>query len=221
MYEMSGAKRFAIGCVGAGVFVGADLLRGALDVASIQDPFFLLGQALRWMFFVMLGGLLAWLYKDVKELYLLFHIGLSAPAILVSLLLPPETITIEKYQRARLASESAAFDSAASIPVAMAQGEQGSEEETSDSTARPGAGSTSFERGVKGERFVPAAEARFRLVFYSVLGLTLFSALANIFLIIVPRSSDEKSSGQMIGAVEAFATTWKLGFGAIIGLVVV
>ena len=52
------------------------------------------------------------------------------------------------------------------------------------------------------------------LVFLVVVLLTVFSGAAVIYLGVQPQLSDE---GKRM--VETFSTTWKLGFGAIVGLI--
>jgi hypothetical protein len=67
-----------------------------------------------------------------------------------------------------------------------------------DSTVLPG----SLEKG------------HFVLVFFSVLGLTLLSMGANIYLVVTVTNS----SADVGRLVETLSTTWKMGFGAIVGL---
>jgi len=63
--------------------------------------------------------------------------------------------------------------------------------------------------------------ANFKLVFLSVLGITIFSMLTTLFLLAysaslaVDASSDKAAFN---GAAQAFMTAWKLGFGAMVGL---
>ena len=54
----------------------------------------------------------------------------------------------------------------------------------------------------------------FRLVFFCVLGLTIFSALINVYL-----ASAAADTQRINTLIETYSTTWKLGFGAIIGLI--
>ena len=53
----------------------------------------------------------------------------------------------------------------------------------------------------------------FKLVFLSVLGITLLSIVLSCSLAVMGEPNEEKSA-----LVQALLTTWKLGFGAIIGL---
>ncbi|HWE35668.1 MAG TPA: hypothetical protein VG406_03785 [Isosphaeraceae bacterium] len=54
----------------------------------------------------------------------------------------------------------------------------------------------------------------FRLVFFSVLGLTLLSLAASVYLVLREKQTDEIKR-----LAETCSTTWKLGFGAIGGLI--
>ncbi len=53
----------------------------------------------------------------------------------------------------------------------------------------------------------------FKLIFFSVLGLTILSLAACIALAISARQTDAIKN-----LIETTSTTWKMGFGAIIGL---
>ena len=55
--------------------------------------------------------------------------------------------------------------------------------------------------------------SKFQLIFLSILALTFFSALANLYLVTLQSAADSVRN-----ATEGFATTWKLGFGAVVGL---
>lgn len=54
----------------------------------------------------------------------------------------------------------------------------------------------------------------FKLVFLSVLGITILS-----MILCCPLALLKQSTPRLDALFEAFATTWKLGFGAIIGLI--
>ena len=53
----------------------------------------------------------------------------------------------------------------------------------------------------------------FKLVFLSVLGITVLSMVLSCYLVASGAASEDKTA-----LVQACLTTWKLGFGAIIGL---
>jgi len=55
---------------------------------------------------------------------------------------------------------------------------------------------------------------QFKLIFLSVLSLTLLSLIASVVLVLFAKDSDEVKR-----LVETCSTTWKLGFGAMIGLI--
>jgi hypothetical protein len=52
------------------------------------------------------------------------------------------------------------------------------------------------------------------MVFLSVLVLTLLSFVASLILVLAPNQTEEVKR-----LLETFSTTWKLGFGAIVGLI--
>lgn len=54
----------------------------------------------------------------------------------------------------------------------------------------------------------------FKLVFYSVLGLTVLSLAASFVLVLRDKQTEEIKR-----LAETCSTTWKLGFGAIVGLI--
>lgn len=56
---------------------------------------------------------------------------------------------------------------------------------------------------------------KFKLLFCAVLGLTVFSMLLNVGMVIW--ADVEKDAVK--GVIDSCSTTWKMGFGAIIGLV--
>ena len=55
---------------------------------------------------------------------------------------------------------------------------------------------------------------RFKLVFYAVLSLTVTSLLLNVFLVILNMPSEQSRA-----LIDTCSTTFKLGFGAIVGLI--
>jgi hypothetical protein len=54
----------------------------------------------------------------------------------------------------------------------------------------------------------------FKLIFFSVLGLTILSLVGNFLAVLVPNQTEEVKR-----LAETCSTTWKLGFGAIVGLI--
>ena len=64
----------------------------------------------------------------------------------------------------------------------------------------------------------PASQVKltpaFTLIFFSVLGLTILSLIVSIYLVQLPNQSEEVKR-----LAETCSTTWKLGFGAIVGLI--
>ena len=70
---------------------------------------------------------------------------------------------------------------------------------------------------VKEERPIAAVPLSlgFHLVFLSVMGLTVLSLGVSFFLVLFPGSRPE----EVMRLVETCSTTWKMGFGAIVGLV--
>lgn len=54
----------------------------------------------------------------------------------------------------------------------------------------------------------------FMIVFPSVLGLTVCSLLASLYL-----ASLATQSEQVVHLIEVFSTTWQMGFGTIVGLI--
>jgi len=54
----------------------------------------------------------------------------------------------------------------------------------------------------------------FKLIFFSVLGLTVLSLVASFVLVIREQQTEETKR-----LAETCSTTWKLGFGAIVGLI--
>jgi hypothetical protein len=56
----------------------------------------------------------------------------------------------------------------------------------------------------------------FKLIFLSVLALTFLSYVGSLFLAVFDASHPTENVKQLI---DTFSTTWKLGFGAIIGLI--
>ena len=63
---------------------------------------------------------------------------------------------------------------------------------------------------VAGLRLTPI----FKLIFITVIALTILSLVVSIYLVTMPNSSDEAKR-----LVETCSTTYKLGFGAIVGLI--
>jgi hypothetical protein len=66
---------------------------------------------------------------------------------------------------------------------------------------------------------LPAAAAialtpTFKLVFISVLSLTILSLLVSLILVLYGRDTEDSKR-----LIESCSTTWKLGFGAIVGLI--
>lgn len=61
---------------------------------------------------------------------------------------------------------------------------------------------------------VPAASPAFKLVFWSVLGLTILSLLVSVWLATWGKETEETKR-----LIETCSTTWKLGFGALVGLI--
>ena len=55
----------------------------------------------------------------------------------------------------------------------------------------------------------------FELVFVSILALTIISLAVSVYLAV----SIANPSDQVKGLIETCSTTWKLGFGAIVGLI--
>lgn len=72
--------------------------------------------------------------------------------------------------------------------------------------------------GRSGDSSPPAATIEltpaFRLVFFSVLGLTVLSLTVSFDLVLRERQTEEIKR-----LAETCSTTWKLGFGAIVGLI--
>lgn len=54
----------------------------------------------------------------------------------------------------------------------------------------------------------------FKMAFWAVLLLTIISAVASVFL-----ATLENQTENVTALVETFSTTWKMGFGAFIGLI--
>jgi hypothetical protein len=71
-------------------------------------------------------------------------------------------------------------------------------------------------RGVASPRAVPrnALAMHFYIVFFSVLGLTLVSLSINVYLVVAIENPPE----QVGRLIETVSTSWKLGFGALVGL---
>jgi ABC-type phosphate transport system permease subunit len=76
----------------------------------------------------------------------------------------------------------------------------------------PGTPSAPKERGP----IVKPLSPTFRLIFLTVAGLTIISLLAAIYLATL---GPEKQSEEIKRLVETCSTTWKMGFGGIIGLI--
>jgi hypothetical protein len=55
----------------------------------------------------------------------------------------------------------------------------------------------------------------FKLVFLTVLGLTLLSIAIDLFLVMMVNNPSEQAKS----LIETCSTTWKMGFGAIVGLI--
>jgi hypothetical protein len=60
---------------------------------------------------------------------------------------------------------------------------------------------------------VPLSGDAFTLVFTCLMGLTLFSAIISVYL-----GTKGDSSQRMNSLIETYSTTWKMGFGALVGL---
>ncbi len=54
----------------------------------------------------------------------------------------------------------------------------------------------------------------FKLAFFTVLGLTILSLLVSVLLVLQDRQSTEAKQ-----LIDSCSTTWKMGFGAIVGLI--
>jgi hypothetical protein len=60
----------------------------------------------------------------------------------------------------------------------------------------------------------PPISSRFKLTFISALGLTVLSAVIVVYLASLPNPTEEQKR-----LVEVFASSWKMGFGAVVGLI--
>lgn len=58
----------------------------------------------------------------------------------------------------------------------------------------------------------------FKLVFLAVLGVTVLSMVFGCSLAVLAPGPDEQPNPNLTAAMHACLTTWKLGFGAIVGL---
>jgi hypothetical protein len=56
--------------------------------------------------------------------------------------------------------------------------------------------------------------SRFRLIFFAVVGLTVLALVVNVLLSVLPDDSP-----QVAAVAETCSTTYKMGFGAIVGLI--
>lgn len=69
-------------------------------------------------------------------------------------------------------------------------------------------------RRVSGGGAVNRISPVFKLVFLTVLALTVLSLVAAVFLSFIDPPTEERSR-----LIETCSTTWKMGFGAVVGLI--
>lgn len=202
---LSMRKRLLIGCL-AGVFL---MLLRLLSIdfsslAQIVDISYLfgLGIALNFLLILMITIVFALSQRPNLDAIILFQLSL-VPGLLIMQLLTASVniLTIETHNADNsFYLKTANYSNMEIIQIS---------EQTVAKTPID-----EFTSGLIGKGVPQKTGSTFILAFYAVIALTVFSALVNIALALSGRAG-----AQIITLIESFNTTWKLGFGAIIGLI--
>jgi hypothetical protein len=154
------------------------------------------GYTIRLIILGFLGALLAYFNKNgIKSIIAAYQIGISGPALITSTLTNvsenrPISSVDDLYRQTQYPLQT----------VFRYVVDNGS----------PSAGGSIGRELTRG---LGIGTDAFPLVFSCVLGMTMFSAIVSVYL--ASRGADTQRVNSLI---ETYSTTWKLGFGAIIGL---
>ena len=202
---MTMKKKILIGFTGAGFFAFIDFFNTFPYVfEEFADIRFLFGYLVK-LFLILAASTIAVFMYDSDDIKLLFHLSIATPALFIALIAGSITMTIAT----QIEVSSTTYQAHGVIRSAAAS--------QIEQPVKPKVERSQFLEGLGVGRQRTAGrpiEANFRLIFFSIIGLTLFSALANMYLVSVPAHTDAVRS-----ATEGFSTTWKLGFGAVVGLI--
>lgn len=206
-----GLRQFLIGAVGGATVPPVQL--GSSDfIAILSDAsiYYLIGTMIRFVILAILGGFWVSVFnrKEVDP-WVCLQLGIMPAALVALASLSQEIPSRERFEHTAAAWS---YEQDHRDMFILVQQQAGQEE--------PRARTSELVAGITGQS--PAASVgqvvdfspAFRLVFFCVLGLTVFSALLNVFLAI-----GVAETPRVVTLVETYGTTWKLGFGAIIGLI--
>ena len=209
-------QRFALGGLGGLTLVLLDFVASDFRIV-VEDAnvYTLVGYSLRAFALMFIGGLNAFMYSDEFSRIKLFQLGIAMPA-LIAYMISATAVAVPGDRE--FASTAAIFEGFSPIPVANAV--EPETEITTTGTKEQSSPGVELILGLTGRERPPKAtiedtlKPAFKLAFFSILGLTVMSALANLYLLGIANPA-----ATVISSIESFSTTWKLGFGAIVGLI--
>lgn len=188
----------ALGGLSAAMF--SLLAAGSEDVLhfieSVNLPF-AVGYLIRMIFLSIIGAITVGINgSSINSIMVSYQVGMSVPALITSV--------INNSTQVRVITNSfhaPYFEDSHLLPTMLHYIADNSSNSTANSAARDVA------------RGIGIGVDAFPLIFACVLGMTMFSAVISVYL--ASRGADTQRVNSLI---ETYSTTWKLGFGAIIGL---
>lgn len=213
--------RVIAGCLG-GITVSIMSSLGSLaypEVFMNLSPPYILGLALRTVVFGLLGAM--WVFQAPRGVpqTVAFQLGMI-PYIFIGLaftntspakmVFPPERSSLYERPPAALTVYN---ETVSAARVWSIQASRDSTPTSANPAMNPGSGLIAGLTGVP-PSYAPGTGIGFWIIFGVVSLFTLLSGIANVYLVVA-----NATSANAISLVDNFNTTWKLGFGAIIGLI--
>lgn len=209
---MGRAKRVLVGGLGGASLTLVQVIQAPLEDLSLGYG---LGFLVRLLFTFGFSGFIVLQWEEVTSTQKVFILGMAFNGLFTGVLAPTIVRQVTPPRSQPTATLAEPYTVHVSLPGTSPAFAQSADPKASRD--KPEVPSKQVQDFLKGVAPLPAqipSTIGFIAVFGSVISLTVLSLLVSLYLVTRPNQNDD-----MRRLIETCSTTWKLGFGAVVGLI--